>query len=278
MAPTMPSLFKEIEDSARAGGGLYDAYYTNPVILGSAAMLGGFLDLTEYVKESPYSDWIDVLSALRQYVTSFEDKIYIILLDGDTHTMFYRKDVLDYFGLKPPRTWNEYNEVARKVHGSVFNNITISGSCLSRMQGDHFMYFIHLVLSTITQTQGTSEGSLFDTKDMAPLTGEAVKEMLRIHQEQAKYGTPDEFYDIINHVQNGRMNEGSCAVSTRSTVHYSVLCVLRFVLNPIPSNPFLLSYTLLLTDDFHVGGHVSTIQSRRVYLTRQIGHCTDSRK
>ena len=191
LAPTMPSLFEEIEQSARSGGGLYDAYYTNPVILGSAAMLGGFLDLTPYVKASPYADWTDVLLALRTYVTSFEDKIYIILLDGDTHTMFYRKDVLDHFGLRPPRTWNEYNEVARTVHGSVFDGKAINGSCVSRIQGDHAMYWYHLVLSTITQTQGTHEGSLFDTKDMTPLTGEAVVEMLRIHEEQAKYGTPD---------------------------------------------------------------------------------------
>lgn len=213
LAPTMPSLFEEIESSARAGGGLYDAYYTNPVILGTAAMLGGFLDLTEYVKASKYSDWTDVLLALRTYVTSFEDKIYIILLDGDTHTLFYRKDVLQHFGLEPPRTWNEYNEVAQKVHGSVFNNTTISGSCVSRIQGDHAMYWYHLVLSTITQTQGTHEGSLFDTKDMAPLTGAALEEMLRIHQEQAKYGTFDEYSDIINHVQNGHMNDGSCAMT-----------------------------------------------------------------
>jgi len=40
----------------------------------------------------------DVLLALRNHVTSFEDKVYLILLDGDTHTMYYRKDVLDHFG------------------------------------------------------------------------------------------------------------------------------------------------------------------------------------
>ena len=209
----MPALFEEIENDARAGGGLYDAYYTNPVILGTAAMLNGFMDLTPHVKASPYADWIDVLSALRTYVTSFEDKIYIILLDGDTHTMFYRKDVLEAFNLTVPRTWNEYTEVAKTVHGKTFNNITLSGSCVSRIQGDHAMYWYHLVLSTITQTQGTSEGSLFDTKDMTPLTGEAAAEMLRIHEEHSKYGSFDEYSDIINHVQNGHMNDGSCTMT-----------------------------------------------------------------
>ena len=123
-APSMPALFEEIENDARSGGGLFDAYYTNPTILGTAAMLGGFMDLTDNVKNNPYADWTDVLLALRTYVTSFEDKIYLVLLDGDTHTLFYRKDVLEAFGLDVPRTWNEYNEVAKAVHGKMCEYIS----------------------------------------------------------------------------------------------------------------------------------------------------------
>ena len=189
--PTMPELFAEIEHDARTGGSLFDAYYTNPVILGTAAILNGFLDLTPFVKESPYADWTDVLLALRTYVTSFEDKIYIILLDGDTHTLFYRRDVLEHFGLQPPRTWNEYTEVAKAVHGQVFEGQELYGSCVSRIDGDHAMYWSHLLLSTITQTEGTATGSLFDTSDMTPLTGEAMAEMLRLHEMHNQYGAPD---------------------------------------------------------------------------------------
>lgn len=191
LAPTMPALFEEIENDARTGGSLFDAYYTNPVVLGTAAMLNGLLDLTPYVKSSPHADWTDVLLALRTYVTSFEDRIYIILLDGDTHVMYYRRDVLEAFNLPVPRTLDEYIELAAATHGKVFDNITLSGSCISRIQGDHAMYWYHLVLSTITQAQGTYEGSLFDTNNMDPLTGEAMTEMLRIHEEMSEYGSSD---------------------------------------------------------------------------------------
>lgn len=75
------------------------------------------------------------------------------------------------------------------------------------------MYWSHLVLSTITQTQGTSKGSLFDTSDMTPLTGEAAAEMLRILEESAKYGTDNEFTEAINLVQNERMNAGECVMT-----------------------------------------------------------------
>ena len=43
--PSMPALFEEIENDARSGGGLFDAYYTNPTILGTAAMLNGFMEV-----------------------------------------------------------------------------------------------------------------------------------------------------------------------------------------------------------------------------------------
>lgn len=43
------------------------------------------------------------------------------------HCMYYRKDVLDSFGLKPPSTWDEYLEVARIVNGTDMNNDSIPG-------------------------------------------------------------------------------------------------------------------------------------------------------
>lgn len=187
----MATLFEEIEMDARAGGGLYDGYFTNTVILGTAAMLDGFHDLTPYIKDSQNVDWADILPAFRNYMMSFEDNIYLIPLDGDALSLYYRRDVLEAFGLEVPRTWNEYNRVAKAVHGKTYNGTKLHGSCLSRKLGDHGMFWYHMVLSTITQTHGTAMGSLFDTEDMTPLLGEAAAEMLRLHEEQVKYGTPD---------------------------------------------------------------------------------------
>lgn len=212
-APTMTSLFEEVETDARAGGGLYDGYYTNPLALGTAAMLDGLHDLTPYVKASPHADWADVLLALRTYMTSFEGKIYILPLDGDSLNLYYRKDILAAHGLDVPRTWNEYNEVARTLDGTDWNGTRLSGSCVSRKRGDHAMYWYHMVLSSITQTSGASEGSLFDSSDMKPLLGEALAEMLRIHEGQVKYGAPDEFSGPLNQVHNGHMHDGSCGMT-----------------------------------------------------------------
>ena len=210
--PTLCELMEEIASDAGSGTSLFDAYYTNPIVLGTAR--GGLVDLAPYVKASPQlADWTDVLPVFRQHVTNFEDSICILLLDGDTHALFYRRDVLEHFGLQVPRTWDEYVQVAKMVHGKVYENITLSGSCVSRIEGGHAVYWSHLVLSSITQTLGTDQGSLFDTADMKPLGGRAMAEMLRLHEEMAAYGAPDEFVHSLNDVHNAHLNDGSCVLT-----------------------------------------------------------------
>ena len=194
----MPSMYNDIINDAKSGGGIFEGYFTNPVILGTVATLNnpGLLDLTPYVANTDEFalevdlDWTDVLLPFRKYVAQFEGKIYMLPLDGDIHSMYVRKDVLQHFGLDIPRTWEEYNAVAKALHGQVYNNITLSGSCVSRVIGSHGQYWSHLILSSMTQTNGPSTGSLFDTKDMSPLTGEAFTETLRILEEQSLYGVP----------------------------------------------------------------------------------------
>jgi multiple sugar transport system substrate-binding protein len=212
MVPNEQELHDEIEADARNGGGLYDGYLTSPVILGTAAMLNGFLDLTSY-KNSEEAEWMDILLEIRDYLTSFDDRVYLIPLDGDTLTLYYRKDVLKALNLTVPRTWNEYNAVAKAVHNKTFDGKKISGSCITKKYKGQSHYFAHLILSTITQTNGTSTGSLFDSSNMAPLTGEAIVEMLRIQEEQSKYGTHNEFDESVFPVNNNKMIEGECALT-----------------------------------------------------------------
>ncbi|OEU10905.1 hypothetical protein FRACYDRAFT_164563, partial [Fragilariopsis cylindrus CCMP1102] len=59
---------------------------------------------------------MDILLEIRNFLTSFDNKVYLIPLDGDTLTLYYRKDILNALNLTVPRTWNEYNDVAKAVH------------------------------------------------------------------------------------------------------------------------------------------------------------------
>lgn len=64
----------------------------------------------------------------------------------------------------------------------------------------------------MTQTRGLFEGSLFDTKDMKLLTGDAFLEMLRLMERQSKFGHEEEFDKCIA-VNMNSMDEEHCVLS-----------------------------------------------------------------
>lgn len=139
-------LFPNIENEAESQIGLYDGFFTGPGVLGSVVDHEGFADLTDYIQESAdrSKDWLDVLLGYRQEIAQYEDKILMYPLDGDTLSLFYRKDILDAFGLKVPRTWDEYNQVAAATHGKVWNNQTLVGSCVARKTSCSNAYWANL--------------------------------------------------------------------------------------------------------------------------------------
>jgi multiple sugar transport system substrate-binding protein len=128
----------------------------------------------------------------------------MIPFDGDLLHLFYNKEILDYYNFQPPRTWQEYNDIAEQVHNKVFppTNKTLIGSCMGRVPQCAGPYWAVQVLSSMTQTKGSSEGSLFDTKDMTPLTSDALVETLKIFERQLKYGHPDEFDECMISMDN----------------------------------------------------------------------------
>jgi multiple sugar transport system substrate-binding protein len=97
-------------------------------------------------------DWSDILLGYRKYIAQYEEKIIMYPLDGDSLSLFYRKDILRQFNLSVPRTWDEYTHVAQQTNGQVFDNQTLVGSCVGR--GCPNVYWLYLLLSQMTQTHG----------------------------------------------------------------------------------------------------------------------------
>ena len=142
------ALAEEVRFNADQDEGYYDGFLTNPGQVGTAVQAGGFYDLSDFVQESTELDWADVLLAFREAISSYDGRIYMLPLDGDVHSMFYRRDVLDHFGLKIPRTWDEYTDVAKAVHGQTFRNQTLIGSCIGRKERTTGGYYANLVLAS----------------------------------------------------------------------------------------------------------------------------------
>jgi multiple sugar transport system substrate-binding protein len=156
----------------------------------------GFADLTPYIQESSsrINDWSDVLLGYRQYIAQYDSRILMYPLDGDTFSLYYRRDIFEHFNLQVPRTWDEYVAVAAAIHDQEYENTTLIGNCIGRINSCAGAYWANMILSTMTQTHGTSSGFMFDTADMTPLTGPALEETLRLLEEQVPYGAPEGMY------------------------------------------------------------------------------------
>jgi multiple sugar transport system substrate-binding protein len=147
--------------------------------------------LAPFISETSerFKDWADILVGYRKYIAQYQDQIIMYPLDGDLLSLFYRKDVLEHFGLTVPRTWDEYSYVLQQTHGKTFENQTLYGSCVGRSCSN--AYWTWLMLSQMTQTQGSWSGHAFDTRDMKPLTGAAFEQALQWLEDHVKYAPDD---------------------------------------------------------------------------------------
>ena len=157
---------------------------------------GGYLeDLGDRIKKDTAIQWNDIAPFFRDFSSSFGGKTYLVPLDGDFHMLYYRTDVFEKAGLKPPTTWDEYLADAKALNGKDFNGDGSKGygSCIAKKRNAQSYWFVTDVVSSMTQAKGTSEGTFFNTKDMTPLVdNEAFRKSLEFLKESGKYGPPDE--------------------------------------------------------------------------------------
>jgi multiple sugar transport system substrate-binding protein len=157
---------------------------------------GGYLeDLTARIEADPNIKQDDVGAFFRDFSQKYQGKTYMITLDGDFHMMYYRTDVLGEAGLQPPKTWDEYLEVAKAVHGKDMNGDGAPdfGSCIAKKRNAQSYWFVTDVVGSMTQSKGTSQGAFFNTADMTPLVDNAAfRKALDFLNESTKYGPEDE--------------------------------------------------------------------------------------
>jgi multiple sugar transport system substrate-binding protein len=177
---------------------------------------GGYLeDIGDRVKADKKIEWNDIAPFFRDFSSTYGGKTYLIPLDGDFHMLYYRKDVLDKAGLKPPTTWDEYLQVAEKLNGQDFNGDGSKGygSCIAKKRNAQSYWFVTDVVSSMTQAKGTAQGTFFNTKDMTPLVdNEAFRKALRFLKESSKYGPPDELNLDVSDTRP-LFTSGKCALN-----------------------------------------------------------------
>jgi len=155
---------------------------------------GGYLEeLGPRIAKDKALEWDQIGPFFRNFSATYGGKIYLVPLDGDFHMLYYRTDILDKLGLKPPKTWDEYLAVAKAANGKEFDGTKVYGSCIAKKRNAQSYWFITDITSSMVQSKGTSQGTFFDTKDMKPLIDNAAfRKALEFLKESGKYGPPDE--------------------------------------------------------------------------------------
>lgn len=162
---------------------------------------GGLVEnLDPYLLEDDKIDLQDIAPYFRDFNQKVEGSTYFITLDGDFQMLYYRTDVLAAAGLEPPKTWEEYLEVAAAIHGQDMNGDGEAdyGSCIFKKRNAQSYFAVQSMAASRVQSKGTSEGLYFDPASMAPkINNEAWKRAFEIYKATGDYGPPDELNQDI---------------------------------------------------------------------------------
>ena len=204
-------LYQKILTDAATGTNSFDAWVFAPQWMVDYVVPGYVEDLTDRIANDPDIAWDDIAPFFRDFSASYADKIYTIPLDGDFHMGYYRSDLID----TPPKTWEEYLEVAKTFHGQDLNGDGDPdyGSCVSMKRGAQAYWFIHSIASSMIQSQGTSQGVFFTQDDMEPLVNNAAfSKAMDIYEAMKDYGPPDGINLDVGDTR-GLFTSGRCALS-----------------------------------------------------------------
>lgn len=188
-------LYQKVLTDATTGTNSYDAWVFDPQWFSDFATAGFIEDLTDKVKADKALNWDDVAPFFRDFSATYDGKVYAIPLDGDFHMLYYRSDLLAKDGLKPPETWDDYLTIAAKYQGQDLNGDGTPdyGSCMFKKKAAQSYWTITDIAAPMIQSQGTGQGTFFNTENMQPLVNNAAfAKALEIYKETGKYGPPDE--------------------------------------------------------------------------------------
>ncbi|MDQ0474728.1 ABC transporter substrate-binding protein [Labrys wisconsinensis] len=175
---------------------------------------GGYLEeISGRIAKDTAIQWNDIAPFFRDFSSSYGGKTYLVPLDGDFHMLYYRTDVFEKAGLKPPATWDEYLADAKKLNGMEIDGTKIYGSCIAKKRNAQSYWFVTDVVGSMTQSKGTSQGTFFNTKDMTPLVdNEAFRKALDFLKESTQYGPPDELNLDVSDTRP-LFTSGKCALN-----------------------------------------------------------------
>jgi multiple sugar transport system substrate-binding protein len=214
---TVPNadLYNKLITDWSSGTNSYDATVAAPQWMVDFVSAGLLEDLSDRIAADKDLQEDDVSPFFADFSQKYDGKSYMLTLDGDFHLMYYRKDVFEAAGLKPPATWEDYVADAKALNGKDMNGDGTPdyGSCISKARNQQAYWFITSVAGGILQSKGTAQGAFFDTRDMKPLTNNAgYAKALDLYKATNEFGPPNEINLGVGDTR-GLFVAGRCALT-----------------------------------------------------------------
>ncbi len=190
-----------------AGGGAYDAVwatgrgYRRWVSNGWIDELGPYISNPKLTNANDFN-YDDFLQGSIRYLT-VDGKIYALPILNSTQVLFFRQDIFEKFGIaKPPDTWDEMMEIAKKIHTPEVGAVGMRGS---RRRGGVMWPFPQVIYSfggRIVNDFPKDMHPVFDTPEVI----KAAEYYAELLQNYGYKGTLSAHYkDVSAAMQQGKM-------------------------------------------------------------------------
>ncbi len=194
----------------------YDAIVFAPQWMGDYVPAGYLEDLSDRVKTDTALQWNDIAPFFRDFSATYQGKVYSVPLDGDFQMVYYRSDILQKDGVKPPETWDDFLAIAKQYQGKDLNGDGKPdyGACIALKRSAQSYWFFISVASAYLQSKGTQQGAFFNTANMQPLFGpnEGMAKALDVYKSMVALGPPDHLNLDVGDTR-GLFTSGRCALS-----------------------------------------------------------------
>ena len=156
---------------------------TVDIVFCGRAWLGDLAPYLAPVPDAMLNSYVfrDVLSPFAE-LAKWKDQYLMVPIDGDRHFMVYRSDLIS----KPPATWKEYEEEARRVHGKrTSSGKVIYGSAEITAKDDLVYSQFVKRASAYSRHPKVRGGFYFDSETMKPLINQpgfvrALEDLIRM--------------------------------------------------------------------------------------------------
>jgi multiple sugar transport system substrate-binding protein len=191
-----------LEDFLFASKKTYDIYVLFPAKIPEYVTRDMLLPLDQYIAKT--KDMDDILPVYRNLYMQFDGHDYGMVYDGDTHLLFYRKDMFSKYNdeykklygedLTPPKTWEEYDRIAKFLTRDTNNDgkVDIYGTAIFGGDAKRYIWFAERFFSM--------GGHYFD-KNMNPMINtkegkKALEDLIYLNDSGAT--PPNSMYDWID--------------------------------------------------------------------------------